>query len=72
MRPVSVVGFDDVKMAAWRVFDLTTLRQPANEMVAAVVDMMMQLINGKPLERARVEIDSALIERGTTRKRNRE
>ncbi len=69
---VSVVGFDDVKMAAWRVFDLTTLRQPANEMVAAVVDMMMQLINGKPLERARVEIDSALIERGTTRKRNRE
>ncbi|WP_349359542.1 LacI family DNA-binding transcriptional regulator [Stappia sp.] len=69
---VSVVGFDDVKMAAWRMFDLTTLRQPANEMVDAVVDMLIRLIEGKSLQRTRVEIDSVLVERGTTRRRNRE
>jgi DNA-binding LacI/PurR family transcriptional regulator len=35
---VSVVGYDDVPMAAWPAYDLTTIRQPVNRMVDATVD----------------------------------
>jgi DNA-binding LacI/PurR family transcriptional regulator len=34
---VSVVGFDDVEMAAWPSYRLTTIRQPVAEMVACAV-----------------------------------
>ena len=34
---VSVVGYDDVPLAAWGAYDLTTLRQPSNQMVEATV-----------------------------------
>jgi DNA-binding LacI/PurR family transcriptional regulator len=38
---VSVVGYDDVPAAAWPAYDLTTVRQPANRMVAATVDLLL-------------------------------
>lgn len=34
---ISVVGFDDIPMAAWPSYDLTTIRQPLEEMVALTV-----------------------------------
>ena len=34
---VSVIGFDDVPVASWSAYDLTTLRQPLNRMIAATV-----------------------------------
>ncbi len=36
---VSVVGYDDVPMSAWKTYDLTTLRQPVNQMVDETVKM---------------------------------
>jgi DNA-binding LacI/PurR family transcriptional regulator len=38
---VSVVGYDDVPMAAWPAYDLTTVRQPANRMVEATVETLL-------------------------------
>jgi hypothetical protein len=35
---VAVIGYDDVAMAAWPAYDLTTVRQDADRMVAATVD----------------------------------
>lgn len=37
---VAVIGFDDVPMAAWPGYDLTTVRNPADEIVAAVRDIL--------------------------------
>lgn len=34
---VSVVGFDDISSAAWPPYDLTTIRQPVDSMIDAVV-----------------------------------
>ncbi|WP_422050593.1 LacI family DNA-binding transcriptional regulator [Shimia sp.] len=65
---VSVVGFDDVPPAAWRAYDLTTMRQRANLMVAETVDALLAHIedpaNAAPRQ---VSIPAPLIVRGSAR-----
>ncbi len=65
---VSVVGFDDVPPAAWRAYDLTTMRQRANLMVAETVDALLAHIKN-PRESAprQVAISAPLIVRGSAR-----
>lgn len=41
---VSIVGFDDVPMAAWEVFQLTTVRQPLDDMARAAARMLAERI----------------------------
>lgn len=38
---LSVVGFDDVPMAAWRSYELTTVRQPVGAMVEAALSLLI-------------------------------
>ena len=65
---VSVVGYDDVPMAAWPSFDLTTVRQPAGRMVDAAVAEIMALIEA-PAARLPVHrvLEGPLIVRGSAR-----
>lgn len=64
---VSVVGFDDVPAASWAGYDLTTVRQPANRMVAETVDALLDMI-GNPAAKPRVvAVDGPLILRGSSR-----
>lgn len=39
---ISVIGFDDITMAGWPAFQLTTLRNPIDTMVAAVLDLLQR------------------------------
>lgn len=65
---VSILGYDDVPMAAWPSYDLTTLRQPTRRMVEAAVDEMMALID-QPSRAARsIEIDGPLVVRRSARR----
>jgi LacI family transcriptional regulator len=41
-----VVGYDDIPMAAWRAFSLTTVRQPFDEMVRRAVALLRRRIAG--------------------------
>lgn len=65
-QDVSIIGFDDVPMASWPSYDLTTWRQPSGKMVEAAVSRMMALIhkNASPM---RVEIEGQLVMRGSSR-----
>jgi DNA-binding LacI/PurR family transcriptional regulator len=63
---VSVIGYDDVPLAAWRAYDLTTIRQPVNRMVTATVDALMALIEGEGLPQ-KTRIDGPLIVRSSAR-----
>lgn len=65
---VSVVGYDDVRLAAWPAYDLTTVRQPANRMVAATIDILMSRIEDPASSPRSVAIDGPLILRGSCRK----
>ncbi|CUJ95719.1 Ribose operon repressor [Ruegeria denitrificans] len=65
---VSVVGYDDVPQAAWLAYNLTTIRQRANLMVAETVDALLDHIENPTANAARkVAIDGPLIVRTSAR-----
>jgi LacI family transcriptional regulator, galactose operon repressor len=43
-QDVSILGFDDIPMAAWEVFQLSTLRQPIGDMARAAARMLAERI----------------------------
>ncbi|MDZ7603792.1 MAG: substrate-binding domain-containing protein, partial [Hoeflea sp.] len=61
---VSITGFDDIDLAGVVDPKLTTVRVPHRRMGEAAADMLIKLINKHPVER-RIEIPTAIIERGT-------
>ena len=44
---LSIVGFDDIDMAGWEGFNLTTIRQPLAEMGRATVSLLLERIAGE-------------------------
>ena len=64
---VSVVGYDDVPLAAWAAYDLTTLRQPLNRMVDATVDTLLGQITDAARPSQKIEIEGPLILRGSAK-----
>ncbi|MEE8271174.1 MAG: LacI family DNA-binding transcriptional regulator, partial [Alphaproteobacteria bacterium] len=65
---VSVVAYDDVPMAAWPSYDLTTVRQPTNRMVDAVVDALLAGIEDGDTRPRRVAFAGPLMVRGSARR----
>lgn len=65
-RDISVVGFDDIPMAAWAAFNLTTIRQPRQRMVTEVVEMLIARIEGATVDGVRL-VPGDLVLRGTLR-----
>lgn len=63
---VSIVGYDDVPMAAWPSYDLTTIRQPVNRMVTATVDALLGQIEGDATPQ-KTRIDGPLVVRRSAR-----
>lgn len=63
---ISVAGFDDVPIAAWPAYDLTSYRQPINRMVEQTVTTLMQCIENPTQDAHRTKIEGALIVRSTT------
>ncbi len=62
---VSVVGFDDIPVAAMVSPPLTTVRQPLAEMGRIAAHMLLTLLDGASLPSQRVELATALIVRGS-------
>jgi DNA-binding LacI/PurR family transcriptional regulator len=65
---VSIVGYDDVPLAAWPAYDLTTIRQPVNRMVEATVHALLDQIENPDTAPSKVRIDGPLIVRASARK----
>jgi len=64
---VSIVGYDDVPMASWAAYDLTTVRQPVNRMIEATVETLLSQLNDPDRHIQKIEIDGPLILRGSAR-----
>lgn len=64
---VSIVGYDDVPVASWPAYSLTTVRQPANRMVSETVGILMEAIDASNVTPKRIKIDGPLIARKTAR-----
>jgi len=64
---VSIAGFDDVPIAAWPAYDLTSYRQPINRMVAQTVDLLLTRIDDPAALPQKVKLRGELILRGSTK-----
>ena len=63
---VWVVGYDDVDMASWEAFDLTTVRQDTQQLAAEAARMLVQRIDARDRPPERVVLEPLLIVRGST------
>jgi DNA-binding LacI/PurR family transcriptional regulator len=63
---VAVVGYDDVPMAGWPAYDLTTVRQPADAMVDATVATLMARMDDMSIAPRHLRIEGPLVVRGST------
>ncbi|MEM9320613.1 MAG: LacI family DNA-binding transcriptional regulator [Pseudomonadota bacterium] len=64
---VSVIGYDDVPIAAWPSYALTTVRQPAQDMVDQTVELVMARIHDAKAPPKRVAVAAPLIVRRSAR-----
>lgn len=64
---VSIIGYDDVEIASWPSYSLTTIRQPANRMVDETVKTLMKRIRGEDITPHKIEIESPLMIRTSAR-----
>lgn len=62
-RDMSLLGFDDIKFAAYCDPPLTTIRQPRREIGALSMQMMVDLLAGKPVSGEGRELPHELVVR---------
>ena len=64
---VSIIGFDDIPIAAWPAYDLTTIRQDPADIGIAAIELLMRRLGepGRPAE-TRV-LPTTLVRRGSAR-----
>ena len=61
-----VVGYDDIEMASWGAYDLTTVRQPLAEMVGLAVGHLRSRMRGASGPAVRDCLPNGLVIRGST------
>ncbi len=62
---VSIVGFDDIGMAAWDVFRLTTVRQDLRRMAEIAVDLVLASVEDPHGPAERVVLPAEVVHRAT-------
>ncbi len=60
---LSVVGFDDLELASFA--DLTTIRQPMQQLGNQAAQMVLDLMGGKSLEQRHYQLPLELVVRGS-------
>ncbi|MGQ0603911.1 MAG: LacI family DNA-binding transcriptional regulator [Anaerolineales bacterium] len=64
---VSIIGFDDLPMAAWPAYSLTTVRQPVNRMIDATMELLSERIEDPNAEPVFKLVPGTLIRRNSAR-----
>ena len=64
---VGIIGLNDMEMAGWQNLNLTTINNPIEQIIAASIDRVAELIED-PVSTPQAQLfDCALVERGTLR-----
>lgn len=61
-----IVGYDDIDMASWESFDLTTARQPVDDMVKVGVQLLLERIDNPKKQSTHQRFCSDIMVRGST------
>jgi LacI family transcriptional regulator len=63
---VSVIGYDNLPLAAWTTPGLTTVHQPLRDMAGTATRMLLDLARGTELTTTRIDLVTNLVEREST------
>ena len=64
---ISLIGFDDVSLASYSAYNLTTIKQPITQMVESTVNILLDQINHPQVQKNQIiKIDPTLIKRNST------
>lgn len=66
-RDLSIVGFDNIMMAGWPAYDLTTAAQPGPKMAEAAVDTLLKAIEDGSQDTVTLKMKMELVIRSSTR-----
>jgi DNA-binding LacI/PurR family transcriptional regulator len=66
-QELSIVGFDDIPMAGWPNYALTTVKQPIERMVDTAIEVLMKAIEMPGNETVMKWIPGKMVERTTAR-----
>ncbi|HSI68356.1 MAG TPA: LacI family DNA-binding transcriptional regulator [Planococcus sp. (in: firmicutes)] len=61
-----IIGFDNIELASWPAYELTTWEQPIDKMVEKTVEYLLEEIEHYSGNAQTIEVDGVLIERETT------
>ncbi|UTW11203.1 LacI family DNA-binding transcriptional regulator [Marinobacterium rhizophilum] len=64
---IGIIGVDDIRLAASRAYDLTTIRQPFTDMVNTAVTALFEHIQDASMAPQNIILPCTLITRGSTR-----
>ena len=65
-QDISIVGVDDIQVAAFQTPPLTTVRQPFTELATLGVQLLLDILAGKELAQTQIVIEPTLIVRRST------
>ncbi len=63
---LSIIGFDDIPMASWPAYNLTTIRQPVDQMIDAAIELICHKDDDIPTSVTKL-LPGELIVRGSAR-----
>ena len=64
---IEIIGYDDISMANWKSYNLTTIRQPIRQMSKLVTQLINEYLQNPDFEPVNHLIQGRLIQRKTTK-----
>jgi DNA-binding LacI/PurR family transcriptional regulator len=68
-RKIGIIGFNDMAMAAWPAYNLTTIHQPVADIIDTAVELLLGIVDKSHATTHVRLFDCKTIERGTLRSR---
>jgi DNA-binding LacI/PurR family transcriptional regulator len=66
---IGILGFNDIAMASWAAYDLSTIRQPIAEIIVSAVELSIKLVSDQQLTPQAKLFACGPVLRGTLRRR---
>jgi DNA-binding LacI/PurR family transcriptional regulator len=65
---MGILGFNDIAMAAWAAYNLSTIRQPIADIIVAAVEKVIELVGGTSIPPETKSFPCEIVLRGTLRR----
>lgn len=66
-KDIGIIGLNDMEMAGWQKFDLTTIRQPVREIISSSVELIIAMLEDPGRYPETRLFSCSVVERGTLR-----